>query len=733
MTRRKSGGAGVSSNGRFGVFDFNVEDERVPEEAARLSAKFATRKKKKRNLFSPNEPAVMDVSDNEETGYGYETSVVSTSASSGEDHSNMEVVLYPDYIVFGDMYMTNSVLSFSRTCIRVQGSAWNEIKSDFKSEWSIDDVIKIKSGWQQMVETAAVYMDLKSVVSSGAGDADESTGVDKLKCSVYDPDWSQALEAIKSLDVRYGNIIYPKGDPDAVSVSKRDVELLQPDTFINDTIVDFYLKYLKAKVKPEDQHRFHFFNCFFFLKLADMDKGQSSSCDSSAAFQRVRKWTRNVDLLIGLSSIPSIPFNYHLVDDGSDESSKVPCILHMDSIRGSHKGLKNIFQSYLYEEWKERCNETEDDVSSKFLNLRFVTLELPQQENSSDCGLFLLHYVELFLEEAPINFSPFKITSLSNFLNRDWFLPEEASLKRTQIHNLICDIFREQSQTDLSMDYTDNYNLSQCPDANELETGVVEIIEEKTYCSPITCQGHSSFDTELGILSAASPLLNSRGLFEPQTIARSFPEGNFCQTGVRNWNTSMSPILEVEETGQQLSASTSGTENRWKIAGLAPDTPTVSYYGTDDTSFETSWGPNYMQLEKHYDGDDDDDDDNDDDDDDDGSSKSSEIGLDEEHGGFEHCNGTYEQKSSPTSTEELANCVVEDSEEANPDSNGQRDKDFLSPNVGGNDDFQGTSVNNFDSTEKLLDNGNIQIIDLDLLPDEPIGNGNIEAIHRDRD
>ena len=45
-----------------------------------------------------------------------------------------------------------------------------------------------------------------------------------------------------SFDEHFKEVIYPKGDPDAISISKRDVELLRPDTFINDTIIDFYIK-----------------------------------------------------------------------------------------------------------------------------------------------------------------------------------------------------------------------------------------------------------------------------------------------------------------------------------------------------------------------------------------------------------------------------------------------------------------------------------------------------------
>jgi hypothetical protein len=44
-------------------------------------------------------------------------------------------------------------------------------------------------------------------------------------------------------------------------------------------------------------------------------------------------------------------------------------------------------------------------------------VQLPQQDNSYDCGLFLLHYVELFLTDAPSNFNPLKIDVLSGFVS----------------------------------------------------------------------------------------------------------------------------------------------------------------------------------------------------------------------------------------------------------------------------------------------------------------------------
>ena len=41
---------------------------------------------------------------------------------------------------------------------------------------------------------------------------------------------------------QFDEVIYPEGDVDAVSITKGDVDLLNPETFINDTIIDFYIK-----------------------------------------------------------------------------------------------------------------------------------------------------------------------------------------------------------------------------------------------------------------------------------------------------------------------------------------------------------------------------------------------------------------------------------------------------------------------------------------------------------
>ncbi|KAG9440707.1 hypothetical protein H6P81_020872 [Aristolochia fimbriata] len=443
-----------------------------------------------------------------------------------EMEMNTEVCISPDYLTYGDRTFMHPRLTFFSDCIKLEDPGSPGNGSSFSFKWALDDVIHIGSQMCESVEIASVKILLRPTVVVGDEDSCDTSGIVKLAFAVSDPFWFEKEQKITMLAEKCKSVwnvpdselakkvddfmgqnnmfllqhyftdfnepcqdaVYPKGDPDAVCFSKRDVKLLEPETFINDTVIDFYIKYLKSKIRPEDKHRFHFFNSFFFRKLADLDKNPGSNVEGRAAFLRVRKWTRKVNIFEKDYIFIPVNFNLHwslivichpgevahFEDVATEKASRLPCILHMDSIKGSHRGIKNLVQSYLWEEWKERHGESSEAVELKFITLRFVSLELPQQENSFDCGLFLLHYVELFLEEAPLDFNPFKITPFSNFLTGNWFPSAEASHKRLMIRKLMCEIL-------------DNHS-SQVPPPEQLEDNsekehAIELLPEQSCLS----------------------------------------------------------------------------------------------------------------------------------------------------------------------------------------------------------------------------------------------------------
>ncbi|KAG9130468.1 hypothetical protein Leryth_004424 [Lithospermum erythrorhizon] len=387
----------------------------------------------------------------------------------------MAIVFFPDFIVCGNLHWNciDFKVIFFDDCVRASGSTAHG-QEEFCIELAIEDIVDIRSQREGRKEMVEVKINVIARDSQQVLNLDGTSSVEELKFSVVDSLWHEKIEEIISLNVKYKalwnfmldtdmgvdleallsqeilpgpkkfipefvenfeEVIYPEGDPDAVSISIRDVDMLKPDTFINDTIIDFYIKYLKnTMILPEERSRFHFFNCFFFRKLADMDKDPSSAFEGRAAFLRVRKWTRKVDLFSKDFIFIPVNYSYHwslilichpreiakISDENAENLARVPCILHMDSLRGSHANLKDLMQSYLWEEWKERQRGTDEAIASKFLNLRFIPLELPQQQNLYDCGLFLLHYLESFLEAHLENFSPFmmKKSEIPNFVSK---------------------------------------------------------------------------------------------------------------------------------------------------------------------------------------------------------------------------------------------------------------------------------------------------------------------------
>ncbi|XP_061967989.1 probable ubiquitin-like-specific protease 2B isoform X1 [Populus nigra] len=562
--------------------------------------------------------------------------------------------LLVDYVVYRGKYCSGCVMTFSYGGVKINGATAHGDEGTFGFEAGIDDIVSIESQNLQRFGTVTIKLNILSKDAVQADTTHGMSGVEELEVAVVEPNWSRKWEEISSLNLKYSallsvihdmdiamdggvdilqqrryfpgfdvefeDVIYPKGDSDAVSISKRDVDLLQPETFINDTIIDFYIKYLKNQIPPEEKHRYHFFNSFFFRKLADLDKDPSSVKDGRAAFLRVHKWTRKVDIFGKDYIFIPVNFNLHwsllvichpgevagVKDEDTAKSVIVPCILHLDSIKGTHAGLKNLVQSYLWEEWKVRQKDTSEDMSSKFLNLRFVPLELPQQENSFDCGLFLLHYLELFLVEAPVNFSPFRINEFNKFLNGDWFPPAEASLKRTLIQRLISELLQNRSR-EVSSGGCCNEPQSDFSEMNGKESGLGLVSER---CTPAgACHVNlSSSDPGQGIeitLLEASSVRNShcvddsglvlREFFEPGVAAGSLLTQcpSFDQSSSYfHLNDTMSQIEQDDtETGEQFVYFSSGEAVFQQIAGIPPqDGSSISCsfrgFGADD-----SWNP----------------------------------------------------------------------------------------------------------------------------------------------
>lgn len=114
-----------------------------------------------------------------------------------------------------------------------------------------------------------------------------------------------SLSSIKSdcADSNASNIlIYPSTGKGGIEVKANDYICLASDQYLNDVIIDFYLKYLLNQVLTVDQQaKTHIFSSFFYNTLTNTKHMGSSNKDvtltaAQKRHERVKKWTKNVNI-----------------------------------------------------------------------------------------------------------------------------------------------------------------------------------------------------------------------------------------------------------------------------------------------------------------------------------------------------------------------------------------------------------------------------------------------------
>lgn len=352
-----------------------------------------------------------------------------------------------------------------------------------------------------------------------------------------------------------------------ILVTNEDLHCLNDGEFLNDVIIDFYLKYLVLeKLKKEEAQRIHIFSSFFYKRLNQRERRNAPDTTNlpihKRKHNRVKTWTRHVDLfqkdfifvpinesahwylavicfpgLEGLvlepnplfqeqSPDPVNPESEELIPDhcrplspaqseddpetdtgaeegcsqapndgeqlftselhrisvcygnrdvdaytfsddqssGQDECSedggladdslsnessslvskptlcKQPCILIMDSLRGPARStVVKTLREYLEVEWEVRrgCQRSFGKDVMKGSSPR-----VPQQDNFSDCGVYVLQFVESFFENPIPSFHlPLNLSQ--------WFPQLRMKTKRQEIKDIILNLQNQQGPDQL--------------------------------------------------------------------------------------------------------------------------------------------------------------------------------------------------------------------------------------------------------------------------------------------
>jgi hypothetical protein len=84
---------------------------------------------------------------------------------------------------------------------------------------------------------------------------------------------------------------YPPDTKFSLSVREHDLYRLNEGEFLNDTVIEFYLRYLQQQ---KDYPHTYFFNTFFYSQLTR--KGGKPSEDYTFGYEKVKSWTSKVDI-----------------------------------------------------------------------------------------------------------------------------------------------------------------------------------------------------------------------------------------------------------------------------------------------------------------------------------------------------------------------------------------------------------------------------------------------------
>ena len=242
------------------------------------------------------------------------------------------------------------------------------------------------------------------------------------------------------------------------TITEHDYKTLADEEYLNDNIINFYLTWLYQKLSDKYKNMIHIYSSYFYSRLKSKPSKKDKDKDKTKAekaYERVKQWTKKIDIFEKRMLIVPIceESHWYLVivcnpghvlsatrdrdfekkrsyqKEMGETKGRNPFIMVLDSLGGSHSTAVSKMRSYLTFEHLEKrkvpMNFGKEKMGEKHP-------PIPLQPNDCDCGLFLLHYVELIFKDPEL-FLGAILPDLTK-----WFNTEDVELyKREEIAKLI--------------------------------------------------------------------------------------------------------------------------------------------------------------------------------------------------------------------------------------------------------------------------------------------------------
>lgn len=181
-----------------------------------------------------------------------------------------------------------------------------------------------------------------------------------------------------------------------IEITREKLWCLRPRGWLNDEVINLYLELLKKRAKEEPTRflKCHFFNTFFYKKLAGGKTGYD--------YESVRRWTTLNKLGYALLDCDKIfiPIHRDLHWCLAVINMKEKTYEYLDSFGVMDFDVLRILATYIMDEVKDKSN-IELDVSS----WQDVSVPLRMQHNGWDCGMFMLKFIDFHSRGVSPSFS----------------------------------------------------------------------------------------------------------------------------------------------------------------------------------------------------------------------------------------------------------------------------------------------------------------------------------------
>ncbi|XP_052895861.1 uncharacterized protein LOC128303049 [Anopheles moucheti] len=248
-------------------------------------------------------------------------------------------------------------------------------------------------------------------------------------------------------------------------MKREDYMCLAKDQYLNDVVIDFYLNYLKLEMLQEEERQsVHIFGTYFYDRLSTSDGNDPGLFAARKRHALAARWTRRENIFekkfivipineqshwfLAIICFPGLDYPVTMRDEtpapsisaavtqkqaakNARQPIQQPCILIFDSLSVTSKShVLATLRDYLTCEYQAKMPDKRPKRFNEH-NMPGHCVNVPQQNNYTDCGLYLLQYVEQFFLD-PIRDYHLPIEQLE-----DWFETITVTKKREDICNLI--------------------------------------------------------------------------------------------------------------------------------------------------------------------------------------------------------------------------------------------------------------------------------------------------------